>query len=378
MLGSKIRFEGLRGVGTVELDLQENQRVYTLIGPNGVGKTKTLEGLFQTLFVSNEAVAEKYFWQSGFCSEPDRSQPVKKLIWLFEKIILDTQTLTHFALWTPERQHRYPVILLGSQSRSSIRSAGTVQAIAGSFSDRKSSYLVKQYEKMFDDNGLSHLNMDTDIEGWFVTLAQSANPYQKQEDNREVEIKTVLKLLHEIDGKIDPQFLEIAGDGRVSLKIDGQKRELSHLSTGFASILKMLQAIVSGYGYFTNEVQLQNVRGIVLIDEIESHLHLSWQSHIIPLFKRLFPNTTFYITTHSPIVLTQLNEGEAYRLERDADGVVRTHLIHAPNRAAMVDVLQEAFDVDLNRIKQDSSSPESQKAAKQQLLNLLKAQWGDA
>ena len=45
MLGGKIRFEGLRGVGTVELDLMPKQRVYTLIGTNGVGKTKTLEAL---------------------------------------------------------------------------------------------------------------------------------------------------------------------------------------------------------------------------------------------------------------------------------------------------------------------------------------------
>ncbi|MDQ7074851.1 MAG: hypothetical protein Q9O24_06770 [Gammaproteobacteria bacterium] len=49
MLGAKIRFEAVKGVGDVELDFQPEQRVYTLIGSNGIGKTKTLESLFQTL-----------------------------------------------------------------------------------------------------------------------------------------------------------------------------------------------------------------------------------------------------------------------------------------------------------------------------------------
>lgn len=136
------------------------------------------------------------------------------------------------------------------------------------------------------------------------------------------------------------------------------------------AILQITEAIYSSYD------GNRNAAGIVLIDEIEIHLPPKWQARIVMLLKSTFQNTTFYITTNSPIVLAQLNEGEAYRLERDADGVVNANMIHAPNRAAMVDVLQEAFGVDLNRIKQDSASPESQKAAKQQLLNLLKTQWG--
>lgn len=375
MFGHWIKIDELRGVGNVILDFSQGQKIHTFIGPNGIGKTKILEALFQASFLAL-AGEDEGVSLSDLC--------FKKISTPFGEFLsiqtgLPRGALLEFEFPQTKNIGNTPVLFLASLRRGEIfHSSSSTEETGkiGRVKDRRKNYFRYLLEKV--NANFSSMNMDTDIEDWFVTLAQSANPYQKQEDNREIEIKTVLKLLHEIDAQIDPQFLEIAGDGRVSLKINGQKRELSHLSTGFASILKMIQAIVSGYGYFTNEVQLQNVRGIVLIDEIESHLHLSWQSGIIPLLKKLFPNTTFYITTHSPIVLTQLNEGEAYRLERDADGVVRTHLIHAPNRAAMVDVLQEAFGVDLNRIKQDSASPESQKAAKQQLLNLLKAQWGEA
>lgn len=346
MLTYPIKIEGLKGVGNVELNLQENQRVYTLIGANGIGKTKTLEALFQFFLRTHKAFAN----------------PVA--VW---------GMLLSFHNITPQLpSHQLPVVFLASQNRGFIKHDSNPAKAIGTLEQRRNAYFQRLIQGM--NNNFTSLNMDTGIEEWFVTLAQSANPYQKQEDNRDIEIRVVLELLNKIDSRIDPKYMQISGDGRVTLKIDGQPRELSHLSTGFASILKMLQAIVSGYGYFTNETRLQQVKGIVLIDEIESHLHLSWQAKIIPLLKQLFPNTTFYITTHSSIVLSQLKAGEAYRLQRDPDGVVRTQAISSPNTTSLIDVLQEAFDIDLNRLKLDSLVPADQQQAKQQLLKLINGQ----
>lgn len=239
----------------------------------------------------------------------------------------------------------------------------------GTLDDRRSKYFERLYEGMME--GFSSLNMDAGIEEWFVQLGQSANRFQKQEDNREIEITTVLKLLHQIDQRIDPNYMQIIGGGSVALMVDQNERQLSHLSTGFVSILKIIQAIVSGYGYFTNEAQLDKVRGIVLIDEIESHLHVAWQVRIIKLLKSLFPNTTFYITTHSSLVLSQLEAHEAYRLSRADDGVVRTKEIDAPDKAALIDLLKDGFGVDLNEIKLDNLLPEQQEDVKEQLLQLI-------
>ncbi|MFS4585775.1 AAA family ATPase, partial [Neisseria gonorrhoeae] len=165
--------------------------------------------------------------------------------------------------------------------------------------------------------------MENDLEEWIIQRARSANPYQANEDNRKIEIDILLFLLNQFDGRIAPDFLEIKGDDRIFIKLDNQKRELSGLSSGFTSILKIMQSIVAGYSYFTNEQQIANVRGVVLIDEIESHLHNEWQIKIVPLLKKLFPNTTFFITTHSSLVISQLEQGGAYRLVRSKeDGVV--------------------------------------------------------
>ncbi|QBJ31931.1 AAA family ATPase [Hafnia alvei] len=375
MLGSNIRLDGLTGVGTVQLNLQENQRVYTLIGANGVGKTKTLEALFQILFFSNSVVEQNVtnhglnqgFWRfnslSGSASinfiglKNQKMQPitVKQATDLFSSL-----------------RHNFPVVFLGSQNRGFIQHNASRQNAIGTLEQRRKEYFSQLIQGM--ETNFSNLNMNSGIEEWFVTLAKSANPYQKKEDNREIEIQTVMSLLNQLDHRIDREFMEISGDDRVSLKIDGQKRELTQLSSGFTSILKLIQGIISGYGYFTNESQLQNVKGVVLIDEIESHLHLSWQASIIPLLKKLFPNTTFYITTHSSVVLSQLKEGEAYQLARDGDGIVNARLIASPNKVALVDILKDAFEIDINQIKLENSSANEQKEAKARLLAMLKDQ----
>lgn len=374
MLGEKLEFAGLTGVGRVQLDLEPDQHIYTFIGENGVGKTKTLEALFQVAFFSHQAVAE--IWDEFSGVDFNFRTFLKKSTVSFSIDLNKTGTF-YIANWHKtffaDLAHNLPVVFLGAQARGIIgHNRSLHKAKFGTLKQRREDYLSDIATGM--TTNFNSLNMSTSIEEWFVTLARSSNPYQKKEDNRDVEIKTVIRLLSEIDSRIDPEFMEISGDDRVSLKIENQKRELNQLSSGFASILKLIQAIVSGYGYFTNETNLQNVKGIVFIDEIESHLHLTWQANIIPLLKTLFPNTTFYITTHSSIVLSQLKEGEAYKLYRDDSGIVKSQKIEAPNKAALVDIMKDVFKVDLNQMKLENSNVDDQQGAKNSLLQLLQEQ----
>lgn len=48
--------------------------------------------------------------------------------------------------------------------------------------------------------------------------------------------------------------------------------------------------------------------GIVLIDEVELHMHPSWQRKVLSALRDTFPNIQFIITTHSPIVLSEADE----------------------------------------------------------------------
>jgi predicted ATP-dependent endonuclease of OLD family len=56
--------------------------------------------------------------------------------------------------------------------------------------------------------------------------------------------------------------------------------------------------------------------GIVLIDEIETHLHLELQRLILPFLTRVFPNIQFIVTTHSPFVISSIPNAVVFDLER--------------------------------------------------------------
>ena len=61
---------------------------------------------------------------------------------------------------------------------------------------------------------------------------------------------------------------------------------------------------------------------VLLIDEIENHLHPTWQRRVIPALLEHFPGLQIFATTHSPFVVAGLRAGQVHMLKRDADGVV--------------------------------------------------------
>lgn len=70
--------------------------------------------------------------------------------------------------------------------------------------------------------------------------------------------------------------------------------------------------------------------GIVLIDEIELHMHPSWQRKVLPVLCRTFPNIQFIITTHSPQVLGEVDE--KYKLFMLSDDMQHKITIHSVDR----------------------------------------------
>ena len=63
---------------------------------------------------------------------------------------------------------------------------------------------------------------------------------------------------------------------------------------------------------------------MLLIDEIENHLHPTWQRRVIPALREYFPNVQIFATTHSPFVVAGLKAGQVHKLFRnDHDGIVR-------------------------------------------------------
>ena len=96
---------------------------------------------------------------------------------------------------------------------------------------------------------------------------------------------------------------------------EGKKFKFTEVSDGFAAVLDIVADLIlkmQGEGTLIRSYQKE---GIVLIDEIETHLHLALQKVIMPLLTKVFPNIQFIITTHSPFVLSSMPDAVAYDLE---------------------------------------------------------------
>lgn len=120
-------------------------------------------------------------------------------------------------------------------------------------------------------------------------------------------------------------FHGISTEGKILFK-DNSSNELldiDMLSDGFKSIFVIITAIILRLALASEDEEenedektelFYEKEAIILIDEIDCHIHPKWQKNILPAFRVLFPNCQFIITTHSPFILQSLNEYEIIKL----------------------------------------------------------------
>ncbi len=107
-----------------------------------------------------------------------------------------------------------------------------------------------------------------------------------------------------------PQFR--TPDGDIPLNI---------LSQGTQSLIQWLAHLLIGYAeYYDHPPNLADKPGLLIIDEIDAHLHPSWQRRIIPTLNKYFPNLQIFCSTHSPLMLAGLKAGQVQLLKRDENG----------------------------------------------------------
>ena len=98
---------------------------------------------------------------------------------------------------------------------------------------------------------------------------------------------------------------------------------LGHASSGTqGSILWARWIALSLVFYNSFQESWEEQPAILLIDEIENHLHPTWQRRVIPALLEHFPGLQIFATTHSPFVVAGLKAGQVHVLKRDANGVV--------------------------------------------------------
>lgn len=98
---------------------------------------------------------------------------------------------------------------------------------------------------------------------------------------------------------------------------------LNVLSQGTQSILQWCYQVTIGYSEFYDFPDgLDDKPGILIIDEIDAHLHPSWQRRILPALTKMFPSLQIFCAAHSPMTMAGLRAGQVQLLKRDEKGRV--------------------------------------------------------
>lgn len=105
-------------------------------------------------------------------------------------------------------------------------------------------------------------------------------------------------------------------DYSFKIQTAGKEFKFTELSAGYSAVIDIVTDLILKMQTPDKLIRAYDKQGIVLIDEIETHLHLGLQRIILPLLTHIFPNIQFIVTTHSPFILNSLPNAVAFDLER--------------------------------------------------------------
>lgn len=118
------------------------------------------------------------------------------------------------------------------------------------------------------------------------------------------------------------------------------------LSSGYQSTFAWLADLL-GQGFVDagGPIDAATLAGVVLLDELDLHLHPSWQRRIVPILRAAFPRLQFIVTTHSPLVLASFEEHEIVRLGFEDGRITGEVGMGEPATQTATQILTRYFDV---------------------------------
>ncbi|MHA3058092.1 AAA family ATPase [Acinetobacter sp. ANC 5584] len=120
-----------------------------------------------------------------------------------------------------------------------------------------------------------------------------------------IQIENDLKYIFE-DDTIELSFSENGHEVLINIKNKGRNFTFEQLSSGFKAIFYIYSSLLME-AHSQEKIPL-NYEGIVIIDEIDVHLHISLQKKILPFLIKTFPKAQFIVSTHSPFVITSIDK----------------------------------------------------------------------
>lgn len=325
----EINISKLRHLENIDIILSENiKRNLIITGKNGVGKTTVLKAIKQYL----KSIEEKNYtnitvgYKNSIKYHEKRIEEIDNNININPNNLIERQQIddTIRSLKNSISKYEDGLSLKINDDLNISNKYDEGELILAYFDAKRDSKVIipqsvstVELEKKY--------SIDADIDKKFLdylVYLKTQQSFARNEDDMEI-VEDIGKWFDKFENSLKDLF----DDNSIKLKFDYRKlnfkihqdgREefgLNELSDGFSAVLDIVMNLILRMEK-TREGLAYNKEGIVLIDEVETHLHIELQKKIMPFLTSFFPNIQFIVTTHSPFVINSINDAVIYDLEK--------------------------------------------------------------
>lgn len=350
-----------------EINIDLNGKNLILVGANGVGKTSILNSIYKSINIElekNNSQIDNFektlnYYKDKMKNLPEGSNEYidnlnsinyyeEKLKWFNPPLTLSIPNIINFIINFNTKK--------AVNSNFSAYRTSRIQATSSSTSleEEKKNSLELEYVGSTLEQHLLNIRVTKSL---LMTEAKDhvkANKFSQWFDNFERQLKY---LFEDNDTKLefDVSLMKFYIIQR------NKKFTFQNLSSGYQAIFDIYADLLMRTELF--DITPDELTGVVLIDEIDAHLHISLQKIILPFFINSFPKVQFIVSTHSPFVISSSSDTVIYDLTKQElitnnvtfysnDAIVKglfhvntTHSIELQN---IIDELKEVIYSDIN------------------------------
>ncbi len=307
---SSIDIKGIAGIKSLELNF--NDGINIICGTNGIGKTTILECIATTFLSGSISLKRNSQCSKGIVNTYVLCNSIKNNLSYettnFEPITDNTHYNTSLLNMSKEVLYLKPHRNISYNSLQSINK-DPIRTLHNQF--------------YYSHNVIMGISGD-DIKNWLINrylfYDKAGSISTEQKYNYELSTKCFSILDENI------KFKTVIGS-TFEILLDTNKGDIyfEYLSAGYKSVIHILLGLIKEIEYRINNpfIKANDFEGIILIDEIDVHLHPHWQSKLVQALKEIFPKAQIIATTHSPTILQNFEENEIIALEEDPNNGVR-------------------------------------------------------